>query len=80
MPLGNVVLGSKYLDANHMASTKFMGVYRQDTQFHAYKFYFVPNGDMFQELLPFSSAFGIPRKDSRVLSQEEFHSLRVAAR
>ena len=62
MPPGNIVPGSKYLDANHMASTKFMGVYRQDNQFRAYQFYFVPNGDVFQELLPFSAAFGLPKK------------------
>ena len=79
MPPGNVVVGSKYLDTNHMASTKFLGVYRPNNQLRTYQFYFEPNGDLFQELLPFSAAFGIPGRNTWVLSPDEFHSLRVAA-
>jgi hypothetical protein len=62
-----------------MVSTKFMGVYMQGNQFRAYQFYFESNGDVFQELLPFSVAFGIPGRNTWVLSPEDFHSLRVAA-
>jgi hypothetical protein len=77
MPRGNVFLGSKYLDTNH---TKFLGVYRPNNQLHAYQFYFEPNGDLFQELLPFSVAFGTLGRNTWVLSPDEFHALRVAAR
>jgi hypothetical protein len=48
MPPGNLIMGSKYLDNNHMASTKFMGVYKENTQLHAYQFYFEANGEMVQ--------------------------------
>ncbi|KAM0892536.1 hypothetical protein ACQ4PT_025688 [Festuca glaucescens] len=60
MPSGNQVMGSKYLDANHMASTKFLGVYRENNHLRAYQFYFEVHGEIVQELLPFSSAFGLP--------------------
>jgi hypothetical protein len=36
MPVGNQVMGSKYLDANHMASTKFLGVYMENPRLRAY--------------------------------------------
>jgi hypothetical protein len=36
MPEGNQVMGSKYLDANHITSTKFLGVYRENPHLHAY--------------------------------------------
>ena len=72
-------MGSKYLDNNHMASTKFLGVYKENTQLRAYQFYFEANGEMVQELLPFSGAFGLPGKNTWVLSPEEYHALRVVA-
>jgi hypothetical protein len=78
MPPGNVIMGCKYLDDNHMASTKFLGVYRQNNQLRAYQFYFETNGELFQELLPFPGAFGVPGKNTWVLSPEEYHALRVA--
>jgi hypothetical protein len=52
MPPGNLIMGIKYLDDNHMASTKFLGVYMEN-QLRAYHFYFEANGELFQELLPF---------------------------
>jgi hypothetical protein len=79
MSPGNEIMGSKYLDNNCMASTKFLGVYRENPQFRAYHFYFEANGKMVQELLPFSGAFGLPGKNTWVLSPEEFHALRVVA-
>jgi hypothetical protein len=71
-------MGIKYLDDNHMASTKFLGVYMEN-QLRAYHFYFEANGQLFQELLPFSGAFGLPGKNTWVLSPEEYNALRVAA-
>jgi hypothetical protein len=79
MPPGNQVMGSKYLDVNHMASTKFLGVYRENNHLRAYQFYFEVNGEIVQELLPFSGDFGLPRKNTWVLSPEELHAVRVAA-
>jgi hypothetical protein len=38
MPPSNLIMGSKYFDNNHMASTKFLGVYKENTQLHAYHF------------------------------------------
>jgi hypothetical protein len=68
------------MDNNHMASTKFLGVYRENPQLRAYYFYFEANGGMVQELLHFSGVFGLTGKNTWVLSPEEFHALRVAAR
>jgi hypothetical protein len=79
MPLGNQIMGSKYLDTNHMASAKFLGVYRENPQLRAYHFYFEANSEVVQELLPFSGAFGHPGKNTWVLLPEEFQALRVAA-
>jgi hypothetical protein len=71
-------MGSKYLDANHMSSTKFLGVYREKPRLHAYQFYFEVDGEIVQELLPFSGPFGFPGRNTWVLSSEEFHALRAA--
>jgi hypothetical protein len=79
MPSGNQVMSSKYLDANHMASTKFLGVYRENNHIRGYQFYFEFNGEIVQELLPFSGACGFPGKNTWVLSLEEFQTFRVAA-
>jgi hypothetical protein len=79
MPPRNQIMGSEYLDANHMASTKFLGVYRENSNLRAYQFYFEVGGEIVQELLPFSGAFGLPGKNTWVLSPKEFHALRVEA-
>jgi hypothetical protein len=73
-------MGSKYLDANHMSSTKFLGVYREKPRLRAYQFYFEVDGEIVQELLPFSGPCGFPGKNTWVLSPEEFQAFRVAAR
>jgi hypothetical protein len=72
-------MGGKYLDANHLASTKFLGVYRENFNLRAYQFCFEVNGKIVKELLSSFGAFGPPGKNTWVLSPEEFHALRVAA-
>jgi hypothetical protein len=79
MPPGNQIMGSNYFDTNHMASTKFRGVYRENPHFRADQFYFDVNGEVVQELMPFSGSFALPGKNTWVLLPEEFHALRVAA-
>jgi hypothetical protein len=61
-------MGGKYWDTNHMATAKFLGVYRENPHFRAYQFYFEVNGEIVQELLPFSGAFGLSGKSNWVLS------------
>jgi hypothetical protein len=80
MSAGNQVMGSNYLDANHMASTKFLGVYSENPCLHAYQFYFEVGGEIGQELLPFYGPFGFPGKNTWVLPSKEFEAFRVAAR
>jgi hypothetical protein len=79
MPPDNRIMGSKYLDINHMASTTFLGVYRENPHLRAYQFYFEANGEVVQELLPFFGDFGLQGKNTWVLLPEEFQALRVAA-
>jgi hypothetical protein len=62
-----------------MANTKFMGVYALNRRLRAYQFYFEPKGPVQQEILPVVQAFGLPGKQSWVLSEEEYIQARAIA-
>jgi hypothetical protein len=73
------VAGVRTMDINYMIGSTFLGIYATNRALHAYQFYFEPNGVMQQEMLPFVQAFGLPGKNSWVLSPEQLHDARVLA-
>jgi hypothetical protein len=84
MASGNVVVGIKHFDTNHMDSTKFLCVYRLNNQLRAYQFFLkltvtCSKSHLLQELLLFLLPLVFQERNTWVLSLEEFHTLRVAA-